>query len=342
MLEASYEQSRYRVSEVLILSGEDRFDNHEGPRSISVIMPVRNRESVVERAIASVLTQDFDDFELIVVDDGSSDNTADVVEAVKDGRLKCIRLPVSAGANAARNRGIEAATAPLISFLDSDDAFLPNKLGFIVLTFRERPEIEMLLDSFIKRYGADLKRPEVECRNPLIETNDEIVEALFTRRIWKATSGISVRRETALRAGMFDEALSRGQDFDFILRVAAVARCATTDQLLWVKTNSPDSISSDLGDFASATLAFYRRHPEYYDNPVFRQGLAFDLGRHFVRLLRRGRVLAASRDALLFARQFGSGPFLRLVVGGSRRFKARRDNLRSLVEDQSAASGRPV
>lgn len=321
---------------------DDQSRHYGGSPAISVIMPVHNRESVIERAIQSVLAQDFDDFELIVVDDGSSDNTPNVVEAIKDHRLKCLRLPVNAGGNAARNRGIEAATAPLIAFLDSDDTFLSQKLGFVVRAFREKPEIDLLLDSFIKRYRPDRDRPDVECRNPLMETNDEIVEALFTRRIWKATSGISVRREAALLAGLFDEELPRGQDFDFILRVAAVARCATTDQVLWVKTNSMDSISTNLGNFADATIAFYQRHPEYYDNPVYRHGFAHDLGRHFVRLLRRGKFRAVWRDAVPLARHLGPLRFLGLVMNGLRRFKIRQDSLRRTIDDQAAVSGRPV
>jgi glycosyltransferase involved in cell wall biosynthesis len=326
----------------MALGSDDRYAGYEEGPSISVIMPVHNREAVVGRAIESVLTQDFGAFELIVVDDGSTDGTPNVVEAITDRRLKCLRLPVNAGGNAARNRGIEAATAPLIAFLDSDDAFLPHKLGVIVRTFREEPEIGMLLDSFIKTYRPARDRPDVECRNPLLETNDEIVEALFTRQVWKATPGISLRREAALRAGMFDEELPRGQDFDFILRVAAVARCEITDQILWVKTNSADSISSDLRNFATATLAFYQRHPEFYSNPVYRRGFAHDLGRHFVRLLRRGKVRAAWRDAVPFARQLGLGRFLGLVIDGSLRFKSRRNRLRRMSDDQRAISRRRV
>jgi glycosyltransferase involved in cell wall biosynthesis len=305
-------------------------------------MPVHNRAAVVERAIASVLAQDFRDFELIVVDDGSSDGTAKVVEGIADDRLKCLRLAVNGGGNAARNRGIEAARAPLIAFLDSDDAFLPHKLGFVVRFFRDRPAIDMLLDSFVKSYRPARDRPDVECRNPVLDANDDILEALFTRRIWKATPGITLRREAALRAGMFDEHLPRGQDFDFILRVAAVARCATTDEILWVKTNSADSISADLRNFASATIAFYDRHPEFYDHPVYRQGFAHDLGRHFVRLGRSGQWRAAWRDASAFARRLGRGRFVRLVVGGALHFKRRREQLRHGEGVQRAASGRPV
>jgi glycosyltransferase involved in cell wall biosynthesis len=305
--------------------------------SIAVILPVHNRAAAVTSAIDSILGQDYADFELIVVDDGSTDDTARVIEAIRDPRLKLIRLSGNQGGNAARNRGIEAANAPLLAFLDSDDAYLPHKLGVIVRTFRDRPDLDVLLDSFIRTYRPGRDQPDEEIRNPVIENNEELVEALFTRKIWKATPGISVRREAALRAGMFDEGLRRRQDFDFILRLAAVARCATTDQILWIKTYSSDSISAGLQNFAASTIEFYRRHPAYYSNPIFRRGFSHDLGRHFVRLLRSGKFAAARSDAAALTRELGPLRFVQLTILGAFRFRQQRKQFRKAVLE---ASGR--
>src|SRR5262247_778662 len=107
--------------------------------TISVILPVYNRAGTVGSAIRSVLQQDFANFELIVVDDGSTDGSADVVETFRDPRVKLIRQTSNAGGNAARNRGIDAARAPLIAFLDSDDEYLAHKLGFTIDWFKGRP-----------------------------------------------------------------------------------------------------------------------------------------------------------------------------------------------------------
>ena len=292
-------------------------------------MPVYNRAGLVGEAIDSVLQQDFADFELIVVDDGSTDGSGAVVEAIDDPRLRHIRLPANAGGNAARNRGVEAATAPLIAFLDSDDLYLPHKLGFTVRAFAERPEMDVLLDSFVKRY-PERDRPDIELRNPMLEDNEAILEALFNRRMWKATPGIAARRETVIAAGKFDEGLRRRQDFDFILRLAKAGRMATTDQPLWVKRHAAATISADLGSFVDSTLAFYRRHPEYYANLAYRPGFAHDLGRHFVRLLRRRKFGAALRDARPLAAELGWFRLLGLVIGGAGHFRARRKGIRSL------------
>lgn len=305
------------------------------PPAISVIMPVYNRAPVVGDAIRSVLAQQLDDFELIVVDDGSTDNIAEIVDSVHDARVICLRLPRNGGGNAARNRGIEAARAPLIAFLDSDDHYLPHKLGFTVRYFADRPEIDVLLDSFVKRY-PERDRMDLELRNPVMDSNEEILDALFNRRIWKATSGIAVRREATIRAGMFDETLRRRQDFDFILRLAKVARMATTAEINWVKCYSADTISGSLGSFAAQTIEFYRKHPEYYSNPVYRPGFAHDLGRHFARLARQRRLGGAWHDARRLASELGWWRFLKLAVGGVGLFKERRQSIRAKGQEAAA------
>lgn len=293
-------------------------------------MPVFNRAAAVGSAIESVLTQEFEDFELIVVDDGSTDESAAVVNSYADPRLRLIRMPSNRGGNAARNLGVEAARAPLIAFLDSDDSYLPNKLGFTIRAFDERPEMDVLLDSFVKRYPERDKR-DIELRNPALDDNGEILEALFTRRIWKATPGITARRNTILRSGMFDEELTRRQDFDFILRLAKVGRLVTTDRPLWVKSYARDSISGDLRNFVPATLAFYRRHPEYYANPAYRPGFAHDVGRHFSRLMKRRQFGAAWRDVRQLAEALGWLSLLKLTMSGVSLFKARRRAIRSRI-----------
>lgn len=292
-------------------------------------MPVFNRADVVGRAIASVLTQTLADFELIIVDDGSSDSTAAVVEAIADERIRFFRQPRNAGGNAARNRGITEARAPILTFLDSDDYYRPAKLASVVTAFAERPALDLLIDSYVKTYETPAQRGDVECRNPRLDRNADVLEALFTRRIWKATPGISVRRDAAIRAGMFAVELKRRQDFDFILRVAAVGSCATSDDILWVKTYSAATISADPANFADAMLDFYRLHPEYYDNPAYRPGFAHDVGRHFVRLVRKGKLSLAARDAGQCIRALGIGRFAALLTQGTWRFKQRRKALRA-------------
>lgn len=284
--------------------------------AVSVIMPVYNRASVVGRAIDSVLAQDFADFELIVVDDGSTDASAAIVSAMPDPGLRFIELATNSGGNAARNRGIREARAPLLCFLDSDDYYLPHKLSAVVRRFAEQPAVEVLIDSFIKIYPRGDNRPDTPRRNPILDTSEEVLEALFTRRIWKATPGISARRDAVIRAGMFDETLKRRQDYDFIIRLAGVARCASTDELLWVKTNSPDAISANLGTNVASLIAFYERHPGHHSGRAFRRGFAIDIARHFVRVVGRRQPGRIARDARPLIALLGRRRFAAMLAEG--------------------------
>lgn len=295
--------------------------------AISVVLPVYNRENAIAEAVRSVLSQSFESFELIVVDDGSTDRSCEMIEQFDDPRLRAIRLAENAGGNAARNRGIEAARAPLIAFLDSDDSYLPHKLDFTVRFFADHPEVDVLLDSFIKRY-PERDRDDLELRNPVLEDQAKILEALFNRRIWKATPGIAVRRDAAIRAGLFDEALKRRQDFDFILRLAKVGRLASSDEIGWVKNYSTDTISGGLDGFASSAVEFYRRHPEYYAHPSYRPGFAHDVGRHFARLFKRRAFGMMIRDGRTFAREIGWLRLIGLTLRGVGLFRARRKSIR--------------
>lgn len=284
--------------------------------AISVVMPAFNRAGVIGRAVQSVLDQEFGDFELVVVDDGSSDGTVAAVEAFTDPRIRLICLEANAGGNAARNRGIREARAPLIAFLDSDDYYLPEKLRFVTDYFAARPAVDVLIDSFLKVYPDGSGRPDKPRPNPVTDDNEALLAALFTRKIYKATPGINCRRDAAVRAGLFDETLKRRQDFDFIVRLAEVARCASTNRILWVKTNSPDAISANIDSFPAAILAFHDRHPAYLDHPQYRAGFALDLARHFNRLLARARFRDMVRDARPFAARLGGARFATMLASG--------------------------
>jgi glycosyltransferase involved in cell wall biosynthesis len=273
---------------------------------------VHNRADTLGRAIQSVLDQSFRDFELIVIDDGSKDASAKVVKGFDDPRIRFIQLPENRGGNVARNAGLKAASAPLIAFLDSDDTYLPQKLERVAAMFAERPELELLVDSFVKVQPPGSRRERVVRRNPVIDDQETFKRALFTRQLWKATPSISVRRDAAMRAGMFDESLKRLQDFDFLIRVAAVARCASTDEVLWVKYWDAVAISAQ-DTMISANVDLVKRHPEYLATRAYRPGLAYAVRLSLWRKLRKGKLGAMARDVRLLAHGFGRGEAAKLL-----------------------------
>ena len=278
---------------------------------ISVILPVHNRADVLPRAIQSVLDQELRDFELIVIDDGSTDASAKVAKSFGDDRIQLLRLGRNRGGNVARNEGIRAAKAQLIAFLDSDDRYLPNKLAWVVKEFERRPKLDLLVDSFIKVQPPGSRKAEVVRRNPVIEDREQFRTALFTRQLWKATPSITVRREIALEAGLFDETLRRLQDFDFLIRVSELANCASTDQVLWVKYWDADAISAQ-DNMIPANVELVRRHPEYLRTPAYRPGLAYALRLSAWRRLKRGDIGGIVKDVRNLSDAFGGKEAARL------------------------------
>jgi glycosyltransferase involved in cell wall biosynthesis len=279
---------------------------------VSVVLPVHNRADVLPRAIESVVAQELKDFELIVVDDGSTDQSAALVEALADERIRLIRLDRNRGGNVARNEGIRAAQSPLIAFLDSDDRYLPAKLSTVVAEFERRPALDLLVDSFIKVQPPGSRKSEVARRNPVIDDRAMFRRALFTRQLWKATPAITVRRDVALKAP-FDETLRRLQDFDFLIRASEFANCASTDQVLWVKYWDAGAISAQ-DNMIPANVELVRRHPEYLANAAYRPGLAYALRLSAWRRMKKGDFAGVARDLRNLAGAFGAGEAARLGI----------------------------
>jgi glycosyltransferase involved in cell wall biosynthesis len=281
--------------------------------TISVILPVHNRADVLGRAIQSVVDQTLQDFELIVVDDGSTDASLTVAKSFADPRIRIIELGQNRGGNAARNAGVRAAQAPLIAFLDSDDTYLPEKLATMVAEFDRRPELDLLVDSFIKIQPSGAR---VTRRNPVIDNRETFRKALFQRQLWKATPSITVKREAALRAS-FDETLRRLQDFDFLIRVSEFANCAATGEVLWVKYWDAGAISAQ-DNMIPANIELVRRHPEYLSVRDYRPGLAYILRLSLWRRLKKADPAGILRDIRTLKSAFGAREATRLLLEAAR------------------------
>ncbi|MBY0402214.1 glycosyltransferase family 2 protein [Myxococcota bacterium] len=268
--------------------------------SISVVLPVFNRAQVVARAVESVLGQSCEDFELIVVDDGSTDGTAERVGRYADPRIRMLPLSTNLGACAARNRGILAARGEIVCLLDSDDVYRADKLAIVRAHFEGQVELDLLVDSFVCHKSAAGRRGTRVKRNPADLTGSEFRAAVFERRIAKATSALSIRRSALYDVGLFDERLRRRQDLDLVLRLARKHVCRSTDQVLWEKHESRDGISRDHRLFLQASIDVCERHPEYLsDHPA---ALYRDLRNHFAWLVKHGHWLGFVSDARRYAR----------------------------------------
>jgi len=124
--------------------------NNISAPTVSVVMPTYNRADLLPRTIASILSQDFGDFELLIVDDGSTDNTAEVIREIqeRDPRLRYVQLPENRGIGFARDTGLQHVSGKYIALADSDDLWLPGKLKAQVEVLEKYPQIDILFGDF--------------------------------------------------------------------------------------------------------------------------------------------------------------------------------------------------
>jgi hypothetical protein len=174
---------------------------------VSILLPAYNRATVISRAIHSARVQTMSDWEMLVVDDASQDDTIASVEAMADSRIRVLRHEVNRGPSAARQTALEAARGEWVALLDSDDEWLPEKL-----TLQLAADAAMVTcDYFVQRGGEEwaFAHPPVE----------DWIEHLHFRCMLGAGTTLLVRRDAAVAAGGFDPALRYCEDWDFVLRL---------------------------------------------------------------------------------------------------------------------------
>lgn len=208
---------------------------------ISVVIPTYNRAYLISRAVASVLQQSYSSFEIIVVDDGSTDRTAEVLAGFSDPRIRYLRLPKNTGGAAARNLGIREAGGRYIAFLDSDDEWLPSKLEKQVPVLERSNEnlgVIYCNYAFIYPEGIQDIRPGLR---------GHIFQELLKGSCPAITSAVLIDRLCFEKLGGFDERLPSYQDYDLWLRIAKHYQFDFVDSSL-VRIHMPDfnRVSVDL------------------------------------------------------------------------------------------------
>src|SRR4051794_32804277 len=209
---------------------------------VSVILPVYNREQSVARAIRSVLTQTWTPLELIVVDDGSTDHTRDVLDSFRS-QITVIEQP-HAGAYAARNRGLRQARGELIAFIDSDDAWLPDRLAS-QMPLMERPEVGLVFGDVVHVRPGDPRRRITSFQ--VAPPRRGRVAAHFAWCNFVPTVAVLVRRRCLDEAGGFAEDVSLSCDYLMWFRIALRHKLDFVDGVVAEYSLSADSMSRDLG-----------------------------------------------------------------------------------------------
>ncbi|HEX7273211.1 MAG TPA: glycosyltransferase family A protein [Casimicrobiaceae bacterium] len=290
---------------------------------VSVVIPAYNVAWCIRRAIDSVLGQDFGRCELIVVNDGSTDRTAEVLAAYGE-KLRAIDQP-NRGMSAARNAGIRSAGGMYIAFLDADDWWLPGKISRQVELMESRPELGFCSTAARVEDGDGRLLNQWGCA----QSNTNMLETLFARNaaIAGGCSAVMVRRGLFDRVGMFDETLGGFEDPDLWMRLAAVSGYACIDETLAVILRRERSVSRNLDSMRSAALRSMRKNrallPASLRGGFWRDCLAGVYTDYAKPAYRAGRLGQAYGDTLraLLLSPFGRG---RLCLGLLRDFLLQR------------------
>jgi glycosyltransferase involved in cell wall biosynthesis len=211
--------------------------------TVSVILPTYNRARLLPRAIASVLGQSFTDFELLVVDDGSTDDTEAVMRGFGDERVKFLPAERNLGDAGARNRAAAVARGDWLAFQDSDDEWLPGKLQRQMDYAGSLPEDFAAVGSTLLRF---LGGPVERVSWPLIEAGaaaGEVSRARFVEGFCAYLQSLVVRRSVFAELGGFDTQIKSRSDFDFCLRLSRRYRIAALNEVLALSYETPEGIS---------------------------------------------------------------------------------------------------
>ncbi|XPM55470.2 MAG: glycosyltransferase family 2 protein [Leptolyngbya sp. IPPAS B-1204] len=230
---------------------------------ISVVIPAYNAEQTILETLASVQNQTFSDIEIIVINDGSTDRTLELVQSVNDSRIK-IFSDQNGGLPVARNRGISYAIGELITFIDADDLWTPDKLELQLKVLQQHPEASVAYSwsCLIGQEGSLLAR-----YHPIYFQGDVYHQLLLNNFIANG-SNILVYKEAAESIGGFDSTLKSVEDWDFYLRLAAKYQFVVVPEWQILYRQSPNAMTSKVEVMEAEALKViekaYRNAPLQY------------------------------------------------------------------------------
>jgi glycosyltransferase involved in cell wall biosynthesis len=295
---------------------------------VSVILSVYNREQSVARAIRSVLAQTVPSRELIVIDDGSTDRTRDVLDSF--GSAITVIAQPHAGAYAARNRGLRAARGELIAFIDSDDAWLPDRLAS-QMALMERPEVGLVFGDVVHVRPGDPRRRITSFQ--VAPPRRGRVAAQFAWCNFVPTVTVLARRRCLEEAGGFSEEVPLSCDYLMWFRIALRHELDFVDRVVAEYTLSPDSISADLGRSIEARIQLFSGELTRTTEPATRKilrrllfNLSWSLALAALRKRARSvsRPLRRARSTAMAAGRLEAGPWTAAFALNQLRIRTRR------------------
>ncbi|MCH5254922.1 MAG: glycosyltransferase family 2 protein [Lachnospiraceae bacterium] len=229
--------------------------------SVSVIIPTYNRKNVIGNSIQSVLNQTYSAFELLIIDDGSTDDTESLINQIEDHRIRYIRLPENKGVSAARNVGIKEAKYDYIAFQDSDDLWKETKLEKQMQVITQNTEVGLVYCPYEcrKADGQLLTVPDGSV--PLEEKQGNIYKHMLLRNTIGTPTAL-LRKECLLKTGGFREDLTCLEDWELFLRITQRYPVAFLEEALVFANLSKDGVSHNISGYYEARCHMLATHKE--------------------------------------------------------------------------------
>lgn len=231
----------------------------------SVVIPLYNKENYIENTLKSVVNQTFKDFELLVVNDVSTDNSLEIVEKVKDPRIKLIQHTVNKGLSASRNTGIKNAQSTYVAFLDADDLWKPNFLEKINFLINNYPDANL----YTTKYEVLIKGNKRITHDFHIKNfkNFGIVHNYFESNLNQSIyypSCLCVKKDVFEEVGYYNEAVNYSEDIDFNIRAHAKYKMAYWDEALvtYLAVSENQITQSDLSGKTVPDYDYYEKQYE--------------------------------------------------------------------------------
>lgn len=228
---------------------------------VSVVLPTYNRAATLRAAVDSVLSQSFADLELIVIDDGSTDDTAAVLASVHDERLRVLRQGSRLGAPAARNTGIDLACGRYVAFQDSDDVWRAGKLGSQVARFESaKSDVAVVYSAMLRhRVGGSVRIPNGD--HPVVQ--GYLSTALAHENFIGLPTAL-VRSKHLRSVEGFDVRLPRFQDWDLWLRLSRAWRFEYIDEVTVDSEVTAGSITLDAAAYYAGLELVLAKHADLF------------------------------------------------------------------------------
>jgi glycosyltransferase involved in cell wall biosynthesis len=249
--------------------------------AVSIIIPTYNRRQLIARSIKSVLNQTYQNFELIIVDDGSTDGTEEVVAAFNDQRIRYVRREENKGEAAARNMGIKAARCDYIAYQDSDDEWLPEKLARQMKLLEDAsPQVGVIYTGFWK---AENRRKTYIPFSWVNQKNGDIHKELLKGNFIGSPVAL-IKKECFDNVGLFDERLHNLVDWEMWLRISRRYHFRCVDEPLAIAHYDSDNVSDNSDSLIDAMeLVLEKNRDEFKEEKKL-------LARHWINI---GNLLVA-------------------------------------------------